>query len=200
MLWIEYRAPTVVEFCDDFNRADPLGANWVNGPWGVAGHSITGNQISSSGTGLDRASYWATDLGTVNHWGEIDVINTTGDANVGILLRCNASTNTNYMARYGTTLGDWEIFRRVTGTFTKIANTGTPDPSVPYRIRFESENSGSDVVLRLYEVVAGTPTLRLSFTDTSGSKITAGNFVGMRCVDGGTGEGVEADNFCCGPL
>jgi hypothetical protein len=157
---------------DDFNRADStnLGADWVEreSDWVIGSNELRASSV-------DTQIQWAYDLGTPDMWAEVDMV--TGDASTrsgSIILRMPGDgTETYYMGRYFFANSRWEIYKRVAGTFTLLASNTSDDPSHPYRLRFEAE--GSD--LRLYEVIAGTPTLRLSDTDSS---ITTGNYAGMR--------------------
>jgi hypothetical protein len=199
MLWIDQYRAVVTEYCDDFN--DSVFPEWTNPAWGVTGITHTGTTISKGGFAADGYQMFATDLGTPDHWAEIDVTAQSAELAFCVLLvRCpNASTKTFYEGFFYPGIGgEWGVNRIVAGSSTGLATDGTNDPTVTYRIRVEAETIGGDAVIRVYEYVAGTPTLRLSHTDSSGSKLTTGNFVGVRL--GADGATVTADNFCCGPL
>jgi hypothetical protein len=191
-MWLEMYDPELpLSFSDDFNRAS-LGPNWV----GISGSgtTLTSNELQCTGTG---SLCHTPNIGSPNMWAELDVMNTpTSGTTCMPLLRVGQNAAASYYALgYHRGNNRWEISR----TSTNIANSSSNLPTPPFRVRVEAETNGSNNVdLRVYEVVAGTPVLRLSFTDSSGSKLLDGRNAGvlMQVVSGT----YRADNFACGGL
>lgn len=179
-------------FTDDFNRADSgtPGGNWVEQENG-ADISIASNRLQFANNSNEKHISLDQDLGTVDHALECDLGNAlTGS--VGLLLRVPSPwAETYYFGRYTPTTGNWEMQRRVAGSFTSLATAATPDPVADFRIRFSVKTVSGNVELNLYEVIAGVPMLRLTFTDSSGSKLLTGSRVGFRTNSTGS---VYVDN------
>lgn len=193
-------APHVV--LDDFTRANnnTLGASWYEPDPGYIG--IDTNQARFINAANNRQARWDTDFGSPDLWVELDHVadtSTASGAHMGVIARVPASwAETYYYGRYYYNQGRWEIYRRNAGTFS-LLNSATETVSIGYRIRLEVEANGSDVDLRLYQVTGGpggTKTLKVSYTDTSGSKITTGNYIGIR----GATQTTIFDNFDGGTL
>jgi hypothetical protein len=184
-------AAATIPSSDDFNRAasSDLGPNWVevDGSWAIVSNDLRMD------TGSDSHVRWAYDLGSTDQFAEVDVLNDATTArSTAIILRYNdTGTETYYMGRYYFGTGAWEIYKRAAGTFTLLASDTNNDPTVPYRIRFEVEGTA----LRLYQVVTGTPVLRVS---TTNGDISTGNYAGMRCAQSSASP--TMDNWSVGTL
>lgn len=183
---------------DNFND-NSIDAPWVNPAWSTTALSVSSGVVTSLTNGAEQDIYLNQDLGSVNHWAEIDVVAQPGNANVGVLTRCDPAFRTHYLARYYSAVGGWNLIRMVNGSATSLISSATNAPSTPFRMRLETETVAGNVELRLYQVTAGVKTLRLSYTDSSGSKLTTGVRCGLRPV-GEPGNAAQCDNFSTGPL
>jgi hypothetical protein len=184
-----------IAFCDDFNRTNLEDTGqWDATPWTFPnGVTIASSTVLQSGAAGSDSGLFLEDLGSDDNWVELDVLTPGTDGGIMLLARCNVSTITHYGARYYVSTGDWEIFKRVTGTFTQLASIGSPDPSEPYRLRLEVQGTRVEI----FEFSGGSWVSRLSTIDGS---ISAGHLVGVR-LQASTGGGVaNGDNFCCGAL
>ena len=166
---------------DDFNRADE---SPIQAPWEVVAGTprIRSERIDASGA--DGTARHSTTLGSADHYAEIDVVGAQGDQSVCV--RFAAAANTFYMFRHNSSSpGEYEIYKRVAGSFTLLASVTEAVPALPYRLRAEVEGTA----LRLY--VNGA----LKLSDTDGS-ISGNTQVGFR-MNGSTH---IADNFEAGVL
>jgi hypothetical protein len=188
-------APSVIEYCDDFNRVDlESTGQWDATPWTFTnGVAIAGSTVLQSGAAGSDSGLFLEDLGSDDNWVELDILEPGTDGGIMLLARCNVSTITHYGARYYVNTGDWEIFKRVAGTFTQLTSASTPDPTAPYRLRLEVQGTRVEI----FEFSGGSWVSRLSTTDSS---ISAGHLVGVRLQASTGGGAANGDNFCCGPI
>ena len=187
-------------FTDDFNRLT-LADNWITGT-GATLLDISSNEIRAAAGASVRYGKWVWDLGTPNMYGEIDVTNNGGaNAQVSVALRNSATVQTSYVGEFFPNTNVFQIRRRNNGTYTSVLATATAAGSLPRRLRFETETVGSDVVLRLYEVISGTPTLRCTYTDlAAATPLLAPYIAGVEMKGATTVTEQRADNFACGRL
>lgn len=191
-MWSEMYGPGPFVYTDDANRAS-LGTNWRAVPSWTA-PDISGNQFRASG--FNRRMYYVRDLGSSNQYAKLTTINHPVSGVCKPMVRCTPFAGSVYYdGGYNSATGNWEITR----SGTAIATAATPDPTPPYTTIIESEtNVSNNVDLRVYEIVAGSPTLRLSFTDTDAARILVGKNAGMTLSTGGVD--ALADDFECGTL
>lgn len=143
---------------DTFERTD-LGPDWVQ----QSGQFIieTGHAKPDA---MDTVAFHVTEMEFSDHYAEITANGLAFDQ--AAVIR-GSNMNTYYMGRYWK--GQVEIYKRISGTFTKIASAAQSQPSVPYRVRLDA--IGSSLKLHLNDVV------KLDIIDES---IQVGTFVGMR--------------------
>lgn len=162
-------------FTDDFHRPNELlGASpyWTQ----IAGqHSIVSNVLRQTGTNnaenLARCDF---DVGSSDMAVEIQQVSpgaSNGGGFTAAVVRY-VDANNFYMARESQ--ANMEIWRRVSGTFTRIGVTAGAAPSHPFTIRLEVEGSS----LRLYL----NDVLTLSASDSS---ITNSHLGGIRSTRNG---------------
>ena len=170
---------------DDFNRANGgLGANWANG--GGANFSISSNQVV--GTGVNEHAFYQTNLGTTNHYIEIDWdSNTSSEARFYV---ASSGTNGNgyWLQLYGWANAYCEVYRNG-------SNVGNSSTSIP----------GHGTVLRVSVTKVGSlirgyvgATLLISYTDP-GTALT-GLKVGFGDNSFAGGSGLRFDNFEAGDI
>lgn len=188
---------------DNFNRANETLDTSPHWTAPSADLLVSSNELRFANTGNADAIF-ATALPSVNMFAEIDVLTETGtNRYIGLCIRNQSPTtltgvsDSHYMARYMRTDGRWEIHRFASSAYTLLANNTANDPTTPYRIRFEAETVSGDVVLRLKEWNGSSWTTRLTFTDTSGSKILTGDYTGIRVNRATT---LSGDNWQIGTL
>lgn len=181
-------APIVVT--DNFNRAS-LGNQWIlvaGSPFDIVSDQIRGNGATN------RYMAFIRDLGTPNTYAQVKLVNGLGSRCMP-LVRVGANAgNSYYMGGFSS--GFWRIER----TGTSLASTATSPPTAPYTVRLEAfTNVSNNVELRVYEVVAGSPVLRLSFEDTSGSRLLNDRNTGIGMLSS-AGVDLLADDFECGTI
>lgn len=185
---------TVFIYSDDFNRAD--------GSPGVLWQTVSGGAawdiLSNQARGFSNTSRYMTyvrDLTSADMYCEVDVINNPGQALARTRCQQGAAGFGGYSGGYSTTFATWRIDRNA----VNVATVAGPVPTPPYRIRLETETIAGNVECRLYEIVAGIPTLRLSFTDSGGSKVLVGHNAGLALLSS-VGTNQLADNWSAGML
>jgi hypothetical protein len=185
---------TVITFADDFNRAS-IGSNWRGL---VNSLAITGDEVRVSGA-TDNSSFWVKDLGSSDMYSEGVVTENTGWVKPVCRVQSYGNPNLNhYRAGWVASSGLWDIERyNLAGGATSLANTSVSPPTgYPYTLRLECETVAGDVELRLYQ----DGVLKLSTTDTSGSKVLNASNAGLS-IRGASGPTVtRVTNFECGTL
>lgn len=136
------RSPRAM-FRDNFNRtaADLNGNNgWaVTSPGGavsISGSEALANANTASGSWLVQTPGAA--LSNANQFSEVTVVSGLSGDLFGVLCRFTDSNNF-YVGRYedvGAT-HEYQIYKRVTSTYTKIASLAEAFPTEPFRIRLE---------------------------------------------------------------
>lgn len=191
-LWQEMYGSSIL-YTDNFDRAS-LGPNWVV-ITGANAPDIASDQLRGQNT-TNRAIVLVRDLGSADHYSQI-VAHQIGNS-VHCAVRCQPygtafSTTQPYTGGYGGT--QYEIKR---GSSTVLASLVEAPPSTPFTLRLEAETNGSgNVDLRLY----ANGVLKLSFTDSSGSKLLGYSNCGILLVGNTTGPvPALADDFECGTL
>lgn len=190
---------SINNFVDDFNRAS-LGDDYLVGA--SAPTIVTDFVRAPGGTTTIRVARYRYNLGSADMWGELDVLSNPGAGSggfCGVALRMQ-DLATYYVGEYIPTSGTFQIRKRSSGTYGSVLASAVNASALPRRIRFETETSGSDVLLRLYEVVGGTPVLQCSYTDTT-SPFMSDYYAGFEQVGqtGGSAH-MDNDNFACGRL
>jgi len=107
-------------------------------------------------------------------------------SNLGVLGRVNTAATTYYHARYDTTSGGWQLYKRVAGTFTQLGSTSTQTFSSGTKNLLLSM-VGSTIAL--YKEGGGSPTI-----SASDSAITAAGYSGLR-ASADTSSSIHADTF-----
>lgn len=177
-------------YADDFNRATLL-TNWkaINGASVSPSFDILSNQARAVPSSF-KAMAWVRDLGSPKHYAQVSVASHGSGGLVAPAVRTIP-----YQASFGGYWGGWQsgswfINRNGTGS---IATSAASSPTLPAVVRLEVETNGSgNVDLRLYS----DGVLKLSFTDSSGSKILTGSNAALFMQ--GSGADALADNFECG--
>lgn len=106
-------------FTDDFNRADEDledSADWTQIDTNAGAATIVSNVLTSTQTGGVQ-SYLCPDQGSADHYSQ-GVIKTGG----GTFPCCVRMTNGNNFIGARHTGGDWELFKRVSGSFTLLGD------------------------------------------------------------------------------
>lgn len=199
--------PTVAvesaEFVDDFNRSDNGDINASSGhswTWtDDANLSIVSNTLHSN-SNFEKYVGVTTAVSSANQWAEVDVVSNPDLAAVCICARQTSAVNANnlYMFRYMGTVGghptpeEWEVYKKVGGTFTLLSSQAETQPSTPFTIRIEVDGTS----VRGYRVSGGVKTLKC--TGTLDGSIT-GSTVSILLQCFSLGDAV-ADNFRAGPL
>ena len=168
----------IQEFSDNFNRADgDVGANWNDfaGTTVIAGNRMkveSSNECAVVQAMTDTDQYIEATLQTIGDSG----------CRPGLILRASANNNNDnhYQAQFRTSTNDILIYRRISDSSTAIFTSSTISSS-PYAngdvLAFECETNGSgNVELRVYV----NDVLEASYTDSDGSKLTTGSYVGIR--------------------
>lgn len=181
----------VFVYADDFNRAS-IGTNWVT-MTGYVAFDILSNQARATST-TNRGMMFVRDLSSPNMYARVDVVN-HGWHCLPTVRNVQGGSSEHYAGGYSVSNGQWEIQR----SGAVIASAASPDPTPPYTTIFEAQTNAGNVELRVLEVVAGIPTLRLSFTDTSASKILTATNAGL-LLRGQAGTDQLADNWSAGML
>jgi hypothetical protein len=184
--------PYTTVFCDDFNRADgPVGPNWSSG-------TIVSNELDLGG-GASPASQPTASLYIPNMWAEGTVGTWDPGSNRGgsLHLRVNGSS----FYRLGLFDDPWRLTRFNIGVGTTL-DTGAGAPAggagVPYRIRGECyTDSNSDVVLTIFEDVAGSWVQRNTYIDSAVDKLTTGYNAAVQSWTSGF-TAPTWDDFCMG--
>lgn len=176
----------VVEFTDDFNRADStnLGADWTQsaGSWSIASNRLkplgtTGNHIARCNTAMSDTDHYAQAAG----WG------TSTDV-PQIVIGGNAAMTSYYFGRINN--GTSQIYK-VSGGTTLLGSASSTNVVSGRVLRFQK--IGTE--LKLF--VDGATAL----TVTDGSPLT-GTYVGCRSFenDDGSGDDVQFDDFEAGTI
>ena len=188
-MWQEMYGPDH-EFEDTFNRAT-LGKAWKVLPAGTI-FDIVSDQARATQTTF-RYSMFDRDLGTPNHWAECDVVQHGHHAMPMVRVYPYAQSNSVwYSGGWNDAAGQWQINRGA----TTLATAATA-PSLPCTIRLEAETNGSNNVdLRVYL----DNVLKLSFTDSSGSKILTPSNAGLHPRGISAGQDALVNRFKCGTL
>jgi hypothetical protein len=128
-------APVVV-YSDDFNRANAaLAAPWVNAE-GI--HSISGNKVIV-GTASPTVSYY-NQIFAADQWAEGDVAGwVEGGSSFGPVVRINGSDFV-YMF-FSNSPARVAIWKRVGGTYTQVAASGSAAPTTTFKARLEVEGT-----------------------------------------------------------
>lgn len=168
----------ILEISDDFNRADnaSLGANWteIEGDLAIASNAVTIG--TAAGTAMHN-----TTLSTTDQYAELQITGGfTGSGTRPILyLRSDSAANNAYAFQFRADNDDILLYRKIGGAFgTVINNFGSV-----------GTYANNDYIEAEVETVAGNPVCRAfvngiqigsDYTDTDGSKITSGSYVGIR--------------------
>lgn len=196
--WTSYNEiawPPAGSYTEDFSGTL---AAWNTAPWGsTGGNTISGGQLTSGGAGF-RDMMFLQDLGSPDQFCGVTAASNSGTSSIMLLARCNPSTAVHYAARFYPTDGEWQLYRYANiSSSTQLATSASSPATAPYEVYFETETVGSDVQLRLYEVIAGVPVLRLSYLDLAiDTPVMAGNYAGIKVEFTGS----AADNFYAGAL
>lgn len=151
---------------DDFNRSDSssLGADWDESS-GAAAEILTDKWFNGSTS--DALSYWQSLSlsSSTGYWVEVDYLSPLADGGGRSTTAILLSTTSNHAgAVYGggfngsSTSGSrgWQIVHYGVGTLYN--GNELTSPSVPIRVRFEIEQVGGNVELRIYTGAVGGPT------------------------------------------
>lgn len=164
-------------YSDDFNRSNStnLGSFWNEreGDFSISGSRLAYNNASEGQVQCTQ------DLGSADHTVEASIITASLS---GVFARSPGSwAETYYYARHNNVTGNFELYKRVSGTFTLLGSTAGSFASNDV---FTLECIGTAIKFYVNNV------LTVSVTDSS---ITTGNFGGLRMI----GTNVFADNFRC---
>lgn len=114
---------TAALFTDSFNRADEnleANASWTALPLGIAGGlAVVSNKLSSVDTGATGSAYTCPDIGNASQYVQA-VWQVTGAVSGFMLVRVTDANNW-LGVRYNNVTPCIEIFKRVAGTLTQIA-------------------------------------------------------------------------------
>jgi hypothetical protein len=123
-----------------------------------------------------------------------DLVCITASATLfGPAVRVNTAANTAYSLRYSIGSTQWELVKSVAGSTSTLATYVETFNSGTKGITFDVSGSGT-VALR----VSLDGTLRISYDDSAGDRITAAGKAGMRCATataGADASGYHLDNW-----
>lgn len=161
---------------DDFNRANSgsIGSNWSHIDNGL---TIVSNTATGATLSVSHREIWATSVGTEQTVEAVVSSFPTGgsycDARI-VARHTNVGGSSFYELRYNNA-GAYFLVRNVGGGETTLSNSSGAAISVPETFRLEVEGTGGTVTLRVYRggVLQGTA------TDTSGSRLTSGDYGGI---------------------
>lgn len=177
-------------YTDDFNRAS-AGFDWQNLPSNSA-FTIVSNQAVATGATFRNNAY-AKDLGSPNMYCQVQRIQTGYWGMPTVRQGPIAGSSSYYSGGWSNFNLRWEINR---GGTLLASTTAGGAPSHPYTERLEvTTNLSGNVELNLY--VNGV--LKLSFTDSSASKLLVDSNAGMYLY-GSAATSTIVDNFECGTL
>jgi hypothetical protein len=159
-----------VVFTDDFNRTNTsspgLGSNWTGPNW-----HITSNKAVHDSSGNEFATA-LTDLGSADHYSQVDVIGQTGGNYSAVTVRGAGDNSANCYVGFFDANNSWfTIGKFVSGSFTSLNTGGSLSPPFTGTIRLEAEGT----TLRLY--VGGT----LRVTASGDSTFTTQSYAGLYC-------------------
>ena len=149
-------------------------ANWVKHSSSGAGTLLIYSDRARKNEGGDEALYYHSGTPGGADYSVTSLIACVSSAsgNPGVCGRINTAANTFYMARYDTASGGWQLFKRVTGTFTQLGSTSTQTfASGSKEIKLKMVGSA----IELFKEGGGSATI--SATD---SAITAAGKAGLR--------------------
>ncbi len=181
-------ATDTILFSDDFNRADSgnLGANWTTNSDVTA---IVSNTAKCSSGSSASWNYWVGSPGN-DQFAEVDVVTNLGQiCSVFVRYDSASPTNTFYTFRVDDTGADtYQLYKRVSGTYTLLSSLAETFPSYPFRIRIQVK--GTALKGQLYS--GGSWVDKCTATDAA---ISAGKFgFSLQRVS----SPVAADNFIGG--
>lgn len=149
-------------------------ANWVKHSSSGAGTLLIYSDRARKNEGGDEALYYHSGTPGGADYSVTSIITCVSSAsgNPGVCGRINTAANTFYMARYDTASGGWQLYKRVTGTFTQLGSTSTQTfASGSKEIKLKMVGSA----IELFKEGGGSATI--SATD---SAITAAGKAGLR--------------------
>lgn len=151
-------APTSFVFADDFNRVDQnleVSSNWTRVGGSAGDATIVSNRCAVPTT--NSASYFhCPDTNSTNHYVEADWMTVVHGTGPFLACRLAGINNNNFVgARWDNTGGRIQLFKRVSSTFTNIANF-TTSLVAGDRIRLECSGDNARVLLNGVEVIAPT--------------------------------------------
>lgn len=160
------------------------GSTWpvITGHTSLSISSVSDN-VFFNGTGGNRASGSPV---TAEYDVEADIIFlSTVAGSIGVCARCSNSAATFYHPRYNASVGDWQLYKVVGGSFSLLDSfTQTLSPDTVYNIRFECYNGTDGKKVFIDDVE------RMS---SSNNDITDAGFSGIRYFTSTTNGRV--DNF-----
>lgn len=175
--------PTLLGFCDDFNRANEnleASANWTRVDGSAGDTSISGNLLVSNTTSTTGGAYQCPDIGSGDKYVECTV-----PAARNAFGACMRLTDTNNFIGCRYQSGAYQVYKRDAGSFTLLASyTASLDTSHVLRL----EMRGDDFEMFVNGVS------RATFTDTFNNTETRQGVVGRSQT------GSFCDNFCAGVL
>lgn len=191
---------------DDFNNTggssvslDVYSGNWTieRGTFIV---SNTTDDCRSTGSGITCLARWNADTFDANHRATAKISAAPSGLYPGVAARVQAGAATGYTLLVSNDY--WEFDRLNAGAET-VLDSGSGVIASGDVIRLEVETTdASTVQLRYYHAPAATPTvftLRATFNDTSGSRITAAGYAGVSGY-GDNASAVGVDDWVGGNL
>lgn len=184
--------PTSHLFQDAFGRSDDTPLDDSNWDVTIAG----GTWVITSGTAKATAANsgaWARYVGglthTANHYAEVDIASGLPGNIMGVLARF-ADTNNFYVGRASRAAADtYELYKRVSGSYTLLGSLAESFPSLPFRIRLQV--NGTSLQLQLYS--GGSWVTKVTVTDSALATGVPGMFTQL------VGSGDQRfDNFATG--
>lgn len=165
-------------FSDDFNRADTSLTNVPNvgNSWGLAPFSATAGIQSNAAEMAGGFGAWAiapaVGLDTANHSATADItLGLSGDI-AGVFVRYT-DTNNFYIGRCNQTGADtYELYKRVSGTYTLLDSLAQTFPSLPFKIRLRV--NGTSLAFQVWN--GSSWVTKCSATDSSHSTGSVGMF------------------------
>lgn len=143
-------------FTDNFNRADEnleTSTNWTRVA-GSAGDATVASNACAVPTTNALSYYSCPDIGSANHYAEAEWMTVAHAVGPFIACRIAGINNNNFVgARWDNANTRIQLYKRVSGTFTNLANFTTA-LNAGDRIRLECNGDNARVLLNDAEVIA----------------------------------------------
>lgn len=167
---------------DAFNRADegpPPSANWTADPFNV---STVGHEVISNAASNGQHTYWSAASFAADQEAYVTISNLNGGTGGGLFMRVQSpgtSGADGYECNWnGTTVSVTRVIDAY-AVETTIDSVTTTAAATGYKFGVEVTGTGATVTIKCYIDTGSGWTLVLTASDTGGTRITSGGYIGM---------------------